>query len=171
MSSDLKSLVQDYLAVRPHQAGETVQCGWFVFRIAKSASPPEIETLDMKRIASFTTDFTEAEKISRQQNEVINRHQVDASPCTLRHSALVSKSYSSGDSGVFLKHDRSSGGTDSGWYVGVYGEQLDMNDIDSVELRSLYELTIQDMRMAPYWPLPEGFLVHLDSGKVERFDP
>lgn len=170
MTSDLKSLVQRFLANRPHQAGETVQCGWFVFRIAKSGSPPEIESLDMKRIASFTPDFTEAEKIYRMQNDIVNRHRVNASDCTLRHSALVSKSYSPADPRTFLKHDPSSGGTDSGWYVGVYEDPLDMNDANSVELRSLYELTICDMRMAPYWLLPEGFLVHLDNGKVEKTD-
>lgn len=171
MSSDLKDLVLDFLADRPHQAGETVQCGWFVFRIVRSGSPPEIETLDMKRFASFTTDFTESERICQLQNQVIRQYQVDASPCSLRHSALVSKSYSSENSEVFLKHDRLCGGSDSGWYVGVHEEPLDMNDVDSFELRSLYELKIKDMRMAPYWLLPEGFLVHLDTGKVERFDP
>lgn len=171
MPSNLKNLVLDFLADRPHQAGETVQCGWFVFRIVRSGSPPEIETLDMKRFASFTTDFTEAERICQLQNEIINRHQVDASTCSLRHSALVSKSYSPGNSEVFLKHDRLSGDTDSGWYVGVHEEPLDMSDVDSFELRSLYELTVQDMRMAPYWPLPEGFLVHLDNGKIEQFAP
>lgn len=58
----------------------------------------------------------------------------------------------------------------SGWYVGIYADPLDMNDADSFELRSLYELTIQDARMTPYWLLPEGFLVHLENGKVEQFD-
>lgn len=168
MTSDLKSLVQRFLADRPHQSGETVQCGWFVFRIAKSGSTPEVESLDMKRIASFTTDFTEAERIYRMQNEILNRYQVDASDCTLRHSALVSKNYSPGDPRTFLKHDPSSGGTDSGWYIGIHEDPLDMNDTNSVEMRSLYELTIQDMRLAPYWLLPEGFLVHLDNGRVEQ---
>ncbi len=167
MRSRLKACVQQFLSERPHKAGETVQFSWFCFRIVEAGSPPEIETLDMKCMASFTTDFSEAERIHDEQSQMEALHGVEPDSCTLRHSALVSKSYSPGAPDVFLNHDESSGGTDSGWYVGVHNDTLDMDDVDSFQHQSLYELTIHDMRMAPYWTLPPGFLVHLDTGIVD----
>lgn len=168
MPSALKELVQLFLSERPHKAGETVQFGWLWFRVVKEGSPPEVESLDMKRMASFTTDFSEAERILRQQNEVTNRYGVEPDACSLMHTAMVSTSYRPGHPDAFLKHDAPSGDRDSGWYVGVYNDPIDLDDADSFQLQSLYELTINDMRTASYWTLPQGFLVHLNSGRVER---
>lgn len=169
MSPGLKTHVQQFLAERPHKTGEIVQFGWLVFRIVSEGSLPEIETLDMKEMASFTTDFSEAERIHHVQRQTVNRLGVEPDGCSLLNTALVSKNYVPGQSSVFLKHDASSGGADSGWYVGIYDDPLDMDDVHSVHIRSLYEITIHDMRMAPYWLLPTGFMIHLDTGKVEQF--
>ncbi|MES2598827.1 MAG: hypothetical protein V4662_26070 [Verrucomicrobiota bacterium] len=168
MLSKLKACVQQFLSERPHKAGETVQFGWFWFRIVEAGSPPEIETLDMKGMASFTTDFHEAERVHQEQCRMVTANGVEADDSiTLMHSALVSKNYRPGVSDAFLKHDEPSGGIDSGWYVGIYDDPLDMDDPDSFHRQSLYELTIHDMRMARYWTLPQAFLVHLDTSVVD----
>lgn len=168
MVTKLKACVQQFLCERPHKAGETVQFGWFCFRIVEAGSPPEIETLDMKAMASFTTDFHEAERIHVEQCRMVAAHGVEPDDfSTLMHSALVSNSYRPGVSNVFLKHDESSGGSDSGWYVGIHNDPLSMDDVDSFHHQSLYELTIHNMRMAPFWTLPPGFLVHLETGVVD----
>lgn len=168
MQSALKAHVQQFLSERPHKAGETIQFGWLWFRIVEAGSPSEIETLDMKHMASFTTDFSEAERIHNEQWQMVTSHGVEPDDCSQIHTALVSKNYTPGQSQVFLKHDAPSGGADSGWYVGLYDDTLNMDDVDSFRTQSLYELTIHDMRMASYWTLPTGYMVHLDTGIVDH---
>ena len=169
MSSNIQRLAQAWLDMRPHKAGETVQFGWFIFRIVSEGSPPLLETLDFKAIASFTTDFTKVEQIHVAQQKMLEANGVEGEDCTLRHSALVSRSYAPGLKDAFLKRDDPLKGNASGWYVGVENETLDIdNNLDSFVLKSLYELSIKDERMYPYWLLPVGTTVFLESGRVAR---
>jgi hypothetical protein len=163
----IKALVKKHLSEHSHAAGETVQFGWFVFQIAKVRKELRVQSLDFRGMASFTDDFSEAERIYALQNETLSRHKVPECPCTLEHTALISMSYTPARKDVFLKRDRPTDEHDSGWYVGVYDDPLDMNDVESFARVSLYELTISDMRMAPYWLLPIGTLVSLHDGEVK----
>jgi hypothetical protein len=65
----IKTAAENFLSHRTHNAGETVQFGWFVFRIASSRKPPKIESLDFRDIASFTENFSEADRIYNLQLE------------------------------------------------------------------------------------------------------
>ena len=69
----LKQLAQSYLASVPHKVGETVQVGWFIFRVADGCVPPELESLDFQRMASFTADLSEAERIRLLQTQALER--------------------------------------------------------------------------------------------------
>lgn len=157
----MKSLVQKFLFDRPHEAGQTVQFDWFIFRIAKRGQPPRIESLDFRKMASFTEDFSEAERIHSLQLAVLSQFGVVECPCTLRQFALVSASYTPGRDDVFIERQRPAGGNDSGWYVGVFEDSRDMDDATSFNHRSLYELTIHDMRLASFWLLSPGTRVPL----------
>lgn len=161
----LKQLAQRYLATAPYKIGETVQLGWFIFRIADASVPPELESLDFRRMASFTPDFSEAERIRFLQTEALERFQVEAEGCTLLQTALVSRSYSPQRADAFVERQAPSGENDSGWYIGVGKEEKDMNDEGSLEVRSLYELSIADQRMLPLWLLPTGTKVMLATGE------
>jgi hypothetical protein len=163
----IKQLVQQYVAKRPHKPGDTVQFGWFVFRIADDAQPPEIESLDFKQVASFTKDFSAVEQIHGLQKNVLVQSGRVEQECVLWHSAIVSLSYSPGREDVILKGDAPVDPNDSGWYVGVFDEQRNMADAASFTRRSLYELTIRNMRMAPYWLLPFGTIVTLATGEIK----
>lgn len=50
--------------------------------------------------------------------------------------------------------------------VAKFGDDSDMNDARSFEFRSLYKLSIGDMRMSPFWLLPVGKKILLVSGEV-----
>ena len=163
----MKQLVQRYLATAPHKIGDTVQFGWFTFRIVSDSLPPEIESLDFSAIASFTTDFSAAEHVRDLQWQTLRRYGVLEKPCSLVQAALVSRSYAPGRHDAFLERQSASHGRDSGWYVGVLDERRDMNDARSVEYRSLYELSIADERMTPFWLLPVGKKIMLDAGAVQ----
>ena len=159
----IKTTVESYLSRCPHQAGQTVQFGWFVFRIAGHGQPPQVESLDFRQIASFTQDFSETERIHTLQTATLARFSASECPCTLWQSALVSLSYSSKHANAFIERQKPTDNNDSGWYVGVRDETLNMDDPSSFARRSLYDLTIHDMRMAAYWLLPTGTVVLLDE--------
>jgi len=157
----MKSLVQSFLSERPHTAGETVKFGWFIFRIAECCRPPRIESLDFREMASFTEDFSEAERIHKLQNNALAEYEASECPCTLQQFALVSASYSPERDDVFIERQQSAEGNDSGWYVGILNDGKDMDDANSFIQRSLYELTIHDMRLAPYWLLPPNSVISI----------
>lgn len=159
----IKTAVEDFLSSRPHRVGETVQFGWFIFRIAAAGQPARVASLDFRQMASFTDDFSEAERIHSLQAATLARFRAVESPCTLQQSALVSLSYYPGRVDTFLERQSPTDSNDSGWYVGVHGEARSMDDVSSFARRSLYELTIHDMRMAAYWLLPKGTVVSLDD--------
>ena len=162
----MKRLVQRYLATVPHKVGETVEYGWFTFRIASDSAPPEIESLDFREMGSFTTDFSAVERVRDQQWQTLRRYGVQEEPCSLAQAALVSRSYSPGVSNAFLERQSAARDRDSGWYVGVLDESRDMADESLFGFRSLYELSIADERMTPFWLLPVGKKVMLGSGEV-----
>ena len=162
----LKEAIQTCLLARTVKVGETVQCGWLVLRIVNVGPPAKLESLDFVHMASFTTDLSRAEDIYREQQEVLKRRGVKEELCTVRHTAIVSKSYRPGHPGAFLKRDAASVGHSSGWYVGVNNDPLSMEEAGTFEIRSLYELSISDERMIPYWLLPVGTTIEMVDGSL-----
>ena len=164
----MKSAIEAYLLGRKHSAGETVQFGWFVFRIAEAGSPPRIESLDFRQMASFTEDFQMTEKIEAWQTETLRSFGASECPCTLMQFALISASYTHGHPDAFMQRQESTDANDSGWYVGILDDPADMDDVATFSRRSLYELTIHDMRLAPFWLLPTGTTIHLRDHATEK---
>lgn len=156
-----------FLSDRRVAVGETVQAGWLVFRVADLGPPVKLESLDFLHMASFTTDLGRAEVIYRDQQAMLSCHGVEEEPCTVLHSAIVSRSYRPGHPGAFIKRDAAIEDHSSGWYVGVLDDPLSMEDESTFELRSLYELSISDERMTPFWLMPVGATVFLADGSVE----
>jgi hypothetical protein len=160
----IERIIQGYLADRHVAVGETVQAGWLMFHVVAIGPPIELQILDFKRMASFTRDLTRADEIYRLQHKTLERHQVEEELCTFMHSAIVSKSYKPGHVGAFIKRDEIVNGHSSGWYVGILEEPLSMEDEATFELRSLYELSISDERMIPFWLMPVGTSILLEDG-------
>lgn len=160
----LQEAVRQYLAGRTVAEGEVVAAGWLLFRIARLGPPIEFEGLDFTPEAAFTTDLTKAEEIFSQQFDLQRRYEFIPEPCTLRDTAIVSKSYAPGHPRAFLKRDSATNDRDSGWYVGILEDPLDPKDPSSFVVSTLYELSVADQRMLPYWLMPEGSLVSLELG-------
>lgn len=57
-------------------------------------------------------------------------------------TAVVSRSYVPGHARAFIKRDGKAKGNDSGWYVGIFDDPADMNDLQSfvvkIALRNFY---------------------------------
>jgi len=169
----LREAALSFLEDRNVRAGETVECGWFIFRVVSQGARFDLETLDFRAMASFTRDFSAVERIHDAQQRELAAQGVEPIACTLQHSALVSRSYFPGSRGAFIQRSESVGGTDSGWYVGIRNDPLSLEDASSFVHQSLYELSIHDSRFLAYWLLPYGFHVLFDGDacRVERVEP
>jgi len=58
-----------------------------------------------------------------------------------------------------MKRDTEAKERDSGWYVGVSGDELDMDDPSSFVVCSLYEISIKVCRISSVWVVRIGTLV------------
>ena len=166
----LRETSLEHLRTQNAQAGETVQCGWFLFQVIEGKDGLDLMTLDFKAIASFTDDFQIPEQVHWAQQETLRRLGASPQHCTLRSPALVSRAYRPGAFNVYLERCEPVSEGDSGWYVGVINESLDLDDAKSFVHQSLYELAIHDERLARFWLLPVGYRISFDSDepRIER---
>jgi len=153
----------DSLHERNAQPGETAQYGWFIFRVVDSNGSLDVETLDFQRMASFTKDFSVVERIHRDQLRILRQEAAGVAICNLQQYALVSKSYRPEADKPFLSRDTAVDGNDSGWFVGIERDPLDVQDQSNFVPKSLYEISIHDRRFLPFWLLPPGFLIQFEG--------
>jgi hypothetical protein len=168
----LRESALDYLLTREAKPGETVQVGWFVFRIIHLDGQLDLETLDFKALASFTRDFTVAEHLYRAQGETLRQLGEQPNERTLMQPALVSHSYTPLSTKAFIERHAPTNSNDSGWYVGLMNETLDTENAASFVHQSLYELSINDQRFARFWLLPAGYRVYFDceEPRIEKLE-
>lgn len=159
----LRETALQYLKMRDAKVGEAVQLGWFVFRVVDGQTGIDLESLDFRALASFTSDFQVSEQIYRAQQATLRCLGVSEMTCALTDSALVSRSYKPGGRSAYIERCSPTSEADSGWYVGVRDESLDFNGADSFVHQSLYELTIHDKRFAGFWLLPVGYRIYFDN--------
>lgn len=163
----LRETALRYLQGRDARSGQTVQIGWNVLRITEGPEGLDVESLDFERMASFTADLRIAEQIQRAQEETLRMGGLEPEACNLMQTALVSRSYTPRSPLAFIERCGVSENNSSGWYVGVVDDPLRIDDPDSFILRSLYELTIQDERLARWWLIPVGYRVFLSGDRLE----
>lgn len=162
-SRTIQSNILDFLSSRTVKHGESVEYGWFIFRIIVENGQVAVETLDFQAMASFTRDLRIVEQIDVEQSSVLAKQGVEPGHCSLWHAALISRSYMPGAHHAYMHRLDDLEANDSGWYIGVADDPLDVNDPTNLRFQSLYELTIHDRRFAPYWLLPSGFLVEFEG--------
>lgn len=162
-SSTLRSSVLNFLANRTVKHGESVECGWFIFRTIVENGQLDLETLDFHAMASFTRDFRRADHINTEQLAVLAEYGVTPEHRSIWHAALISRSYEPGVPNAFMSRLDPIEDSKSGWYIGVTDDPQDVKASENLHFQSLYELTIYDERLAPSWLLPIGFMVEFDA--------
>ena len=167
-TQQLRQQLLSWLDSRSARPGETVGFSWFVLRVTREAGGRNgIETLDFKDMASFTTDLTRLAEIHALQMEALHVHAVEADMCTNRHAAMVSNAYYPHHPKAFMLRMHSAEDSESGWYIGVEGEPLAINDLQRSSFVSTYELSLQDARFLPYWLFPGGYRIAFDDEVVK----
>lgn len=159
----IEAQIIEFISERDTNPGETIEYGWFIFQVGGTSDSPIVQTLDFKELASFTTDFSAVDQIHAQQMRTATDTCAEPCWCNLRQFATISKSYVHSSNEIFMQRLSTSEGNDSGWYVGVIDDPVDVNDPDHLTLKSLYELTIDDARLAPFWLLPVGYTVYFEG--------
>jgi hypothetical protein len=167
----MKEALIEYLREQNACPGQTVQFGWLFFRVTENDGELDLETLDFKSMASYTKDFTVAEEINRSQIELLRIEGVEPGECNPRQFAVLSRSYSPGAANVFISRDSESDGNDSGWYIGIVGDTLDVNNPANLLKQSLYEISIFDHRFLSYWLLPTGYQIIFAENDPKIFRP
>lgn len=153
----IKRDVLQWLSAAP---GESVEYGWFTFRVTAGDGGLDLETLDFLRMASFTRDFSVVERIMAQQSETLKQAGVEPLMCNLRQFATVSRAYRPGHPAALLHRADDPRHANSGWYLGIADAATFTEKHDSI---SLYELSIADQRLLPFWLLPLGYSVRLNG--------
>jgi hypothetical protein len=160
----IKPAVLELLQMRNAKPGEKVEFSWFWFQVCEEAGRLDVETLDFQRMASFTRDFTVVDDIHAQQMQVLAEAGVEAQRCTLMHYGRADTYYEPGDPETFMSRISGAEEDFSGWVVGVRKQGLPLNQLRGFDRMSLYELSIRDQRLLPYWLLPEGWSVVFEEG-------
>ncbi len=155
----MKNQVLEFLKSRGAKPGETIEYGWFIFRVTGQVDALDVETLDFSNMASFTNDFQNVERINCSQMQILSDLKLQPEWCNLMQYAVVSTSYRPGGNNSIFLRQSSAEGNDSGWYVGVQDDECDLNDPSNLKPISLYEICLQDRRLSQYWLLPQGYLV------------
>lgn len=163
----IREKVLNYISKNSVKPGETVEFGWFVFKATgEGDKASDVETLDFNKMASFTKNFDRVEEISSSQVNALKKQKLEPKWSNVLEFATVSKSYTPSLKSAFMSRQESAETKDSGWYIGVQDESLDINDPENLRRMSLYEISISDQRFLPYWLFPEGYTVLFEDDSL-----
>lgn len=171
LNARVKDEVLAWLRSRGARPGETVEFGWLELRVCGTPSAIDVETLDFEAMASFTTDLAYSLQVHQQQRDVLREAGVEPERCTLRHAALVSRGYVPGQPEAFLTRLGPTRRSDSGWIVGSVAERLTRQSLKNSRFMSLYEISISDSRLLPFWLLPSYYTIVLHADSYELIPP
>jgi hypothetical protein len=168
LTARTKNELLAWLGSRGARPGETVEFGWLVLRVCGTSDALDVETLDFQAMASFTTDLSRALEVHQQQMQVLREAGAEPERSTLRHAGLVSRGYVPGQPEAFLTRLGPARKSDSGWVIGSVAERLTKQSLKNSRFVSLYEISLSDPRLLPFWLLPSYYTVvlHADSHEV-----
>jgi hypothetical protein len=171
LAARTKNEVIASLRSRGARPGEIIEFGWIVLRVCGTASALDVETLDLQAMASFTTDLSRALQIHNQQMDLLRQVGAEPETCTQRHAGLVSQGYVPGQPGTFLTRLGPTRRSDSGWVIGSVAERMTKQSLKNSRFISLYEISLSDPRLLPFWLLPSYFTVVLHDDSHELIPP
>lgn len=170
-NAQVKNEVLARLGSRGARPGEIVEFGWIALRVCGTPSALDVEALDFQAMASFTTDLTRALQVHQQQMDILREAGAEPERCTQRHAGLVSRGYVPGQPGTFLTRLGPARRSDSGWVIGSVEERLTKESLKNSHFISLYEISLSDPRLLPFWLLPSYFTVVVHADSYELIPP
>lgn len=159
----MKDQIIEFLKERETKHGETVDHGFFRFLINKESDRLSLRILDFEKMASWIDDFAIVNEIESEQQAVLRYQGVNETDCNFMKVVFISKSYEPYSPLAFMKREEPAFENDSGWYLGMTNESLSLENPDNIGKMSVYEASINDKRLLPFWLLPFNWWVELKT--------
>jgi hypothetical protein len=147
------------------EAGETVQIGWMLTKLAQGANGALIVTEpDMKSFPIVFVDSVDATASHlRCQVDSVESflRKDDAEFPSLLQSVVVHANYKHARRVVFERLD--ANGSDSGWWLSDLADPLASSDASRFSLVSLYQLAIDRPELIKFFAFPPGLQIVFDG--------
>ena len=143
--------------------GQTIQFSWMWFQVGSERDElvirgPKSGVMPIE----FTTDCSDALNLVLTQRYVCDSFDANIGWCSAVQSAIVIKDIAQCRQ-IFMNRMEEQEGNVSGWFFGATDSQLDANDAESLELKSLWELSCDIPASADFFLLPSGWQVSFNE--------
>jgi uncharacterized protein YegJ (DUF2314 family) len=145
--------------------GESIRYGWMWFIISDDVTMAVEAPQLFKTPFEFQPDVSDALNLVLRQRYVCDSFGLEMLMCNFRQTCVCLKGLKPGDS-IFMNRTDLAKDHVSGWYVGSNDSELDPNDVDNLELRSLWEITCDFPQVAEFWMLPLNWQVVFEPDPV-----
>lgn len=146
--------------------GNIIEIGWSFYKVTEKDGAFEVVTFD------YTGDpFTDTEedlslsmRIFHEQTEILNRAKVNAVNTAFQDTMLIKRTARKAPT-VYLQRLEPMGEGDSGWYMGVIGEEGSDNPADYERICTYQLLSFCEAALA-LMPLPLGTIGLIERGRL-----
>ncbi|MDM4770628.1 hypothetical protein [Solimonas sp. SE-A11] len=148
-------------------AGETVQIGWSFLQLKQQGEAlgflePEFGSMPIKWVPGVTATLGQLRQHKDTVASVLPAESMDIP--SLRQGCIVCTRVQASQG--FLMSRATPEEDDSGWFIGCLDEDHDHQDMDSLELMSLYQaIAERASRALPYLGLPAGCSVKVQGSE------
>ncbi|HEY0913286.1 MAG TPA: hypothetical protein VGE22_00325 [Solimonas sp.] len=148
-------------------AGETVQIGWSFLQLKKQGKAlgflePEFGSMPIKWVPGVTATLRQLRQQKDTVASVLPAEAMDIP--SLRQGCIVCTRLPAAQG--FLMSRAAPEENDSGWFIGCLDENHDHQDMNSLELMSLYQAVVERApRALPYLALPAGCGVRMQRSE------
>jgi hypothetical protein len=166
---DLEGMVAEGSVFEPRQ---TFKIGWMITEVQRfegsrlTLLEPDMESLPIQLVPGITETlhqqimqvfFIDSLAIPRQDMEIPD----------VRQSAMVCSRYRE-TNGLFLARSEPYKKTDSGWFLGCLDDDHDHEEVENLEVVSLYEAFLNRNEIHLWAAFPRGSLIALEEGLEPR---
>jgi hypothetical protein len=147
--------------------GDTIQCSWIWLRVGAdekgqlSILAPQDGAMPM----CFVADCSDALNLVMTQRYVCDSFGVECGWCNARQSVIVIKDIADCRK-IFMNRTEQEKSNASGWFFGASDTKLDVNDLGSLELKSLWQLSCEFPQSRDFFLLPQGWQVVFEDRPV-----
>jgi hypothetical protein len=164
--------VAKVLEATPFREGNTIQVGWTRFSLRTQAGRVLVcePSFHGNPFTSSNLDVTLSLAVLSAHDDMIQVLDVEPEPVSFHHSVLIQRGCLS-ERRVFMRRRTRAEGDASGWYVGVFGDEIPPDDeVDRVELiRSTELLRVRRPLIIPLF-LPAGYSVDWDGDAITSLE-
>lgn len=146
--------------------GSIIQIGWGFYKVVKGERTWELVTFDYTGdpFTGTEEDLSLSMRIFHEQTEILNRAGVGAVTTSFQDTMLIKRTAMKAPT-VYLQRLEPVGEGDSGWYMGVIGEEGSDDPADYERICTYRLLSFCEAALA-LMPLPLGTIGLIERGRL-----